>query len=154
MWFWCEWTPPGDRRPSRWAAPPLFRIAAMKAAKRSFLANEPSAIAWSMRGSSCITTRPAPRFMCPTSELPICPLGRPTNSSLASSSAWGLERMNRSQFGVAAMRMALSGASLRWPQPSRMHSTTGRGTRPDGAAGDDEERVIGNDFTGMGVEKE
>jgi hypothetical protein len=31
----------------------------------------PSAMAWLMRGRSCITTRPAPRLRWPTSELPI-----------------------------------------------------------------------------------
>ena len=57
--------------------------------ERRFAASAPSATAVSMRGRSCITTRPAPRFMWPTSELPICPLGRPTESSLASMCAWG-----------------------------------------------------------------
>ena len=38
----------------------------------------PSAIAWSIRGKSCMTTRPAPRLVWPTSELPICPSGSPT----------------------------------------------------------------------------
>ena len=38
----------------------------------------------SMRGRSCMTTRPAPMFMWPTSELPIWPAGSPTFSSEAS----------------------------------------------------------------------
>ena len=39
----------------------------------------PLAIAALMRGRSCITRRPAPMLRCPTSELPICPGGRPTS---------------------------------------------------------------------------
>ena len=35
-------------------------------------------IARSMRSKSCMTTRPAPRLVCPTSELPIWPSGSPT----------------------------------------------------------------------------
>ena len=38
------------------------------------------AMAWSMRVRSWNTIRPAPRFMCPTSELPIWPGGSPTAS--------------------------------------------------------------------------
>ena len=49
-------------------------------------ARRPS-MAASMRGRSCMTTRPAPMFIWPTSELPIWPAGSPTCSSEASISA-------------------------------------------------------------------
>ena len=45
------------------------------------VANDPSAIAASIRGRSWRTGRPAPRLRCPTSELPIWPAGSPTASS-------------------------------------------------------------------------
>ena len=45
------------------------------------LSISPRAIASSMRGRSCITTRPAPMLRWPTSELPICPGGRPTSAA-------------------------------------------------------------------------
>ena len=37
----------------------------------------------------CGTTAPAPSVRWPTSELPICPSGKPTLAPLALSSAWG-----------------------------------------------------------------
>ncbi|MCY1516237.1 hypothetical protein D9M68_508580 [compost metagenome] len=42
----------------------------------------PSRIALVTRVKSWYTTRPAPRFMWPTSELPIWPSGRPTSMPL------------------------------------------------------------------------
>ena len=79
-----------------------------------------------MRGSSCITTRPAPMLRCPTSELPICPCGRPTSLPEVCSSACGHVAQRRSKVGVLACRTALSARSSRQPQPSRMTSMTGR----------------------------
>ena len=52
---------------------------AMVLSRVGLRAKDPSAMAVSMRGSSCITTRPAPRLRWPTSELPICPSGSPTS---------------------------------------------------------------------------
>src|SRR5262245_5871156 len=124
---WCECTPPGDSRPIRWQVPPLRFSLPMKSCSSGLRASSPSATAWSMRGRSCITTRPAPRFIWPTSELPICPSGRPTCSSDASISACGQSRIMACQFGMVACSIALSSSCGRWPQPSRMQSTTGLG---------------------------
>ena len=57
---------------------------------------------------SCITRRPAPILVWPTSELPIWPSGRPTARPEVASSACGHSRIMRSKFGVLAARMALS----------------------------------------------
>ncbi len=62
----------------------------------------------------------------PTSELPICPCGRPTASSDASIDVCGHDAINRSQFGLTACAIALSGVGSRQPKPSRMTRTTGR----------------------------
>ena len=51
----------------------------------AFSRKVPRRMAASMRVSSCQTTRPAPRFMWPTSELPNWPSGSPTASPLVSS---------------------------------------------------------------------
>ena len=68
-----EWTPPSDTSPSR-----CSRSVRHAARSASFSWNDPSAIASSIRSRSCFTTAPAPRFRCPTSELPIWPSGSPT----------------------------------------------------------------------------
>ena len=72
-WRSLACTPPGPIRlmgggpcASAWRA----RAAARNAGRST---NEPSAIAASIRGRSCSTGRPAPRFRWPTSELPIWP---------------------------------------------------------------------------------
>src|SRR3989475_576668 len=80
---------------------------------------------WEMRTMSCGTTRPAPRFRCPTSLLPICPSGRPTASPDASSSVRGARSQRRCQTGVAPSSMALPSRPGRNPQPSRTIRTTG-----------------------------
>src|SRR2546427_181456 len=78
-----------------------------------------------MRTMSCGTTRPAPRFRCPTSLLPICPAGSPTASPDASSSVRGARSHRRCQTGVAPSSMALPSRPGRNPQPSRTIRTTG-----------------------------
>src|SRR5436190_8490613 len=65
---------------------------------------------------------------CPTSELPIWPAGKPTSSSDASIDVCGHVARSRSQFGIRALVIALSGASARQPKPSRISRTTGRAT--------------------------
>ena len=47
--------------------------------RAALVKNEPSSIALSSRVIHWSTTNPAPRLRCPTSELPICPVGRPTS---------------------------------------------------------------------------
>ena len=79
-----------------------------------------------IRGRSCITTRPAPMLRWPTSELPICPGGRPTSRPEVRRNACGPVAHSRSNVGVLACRTALSAASSRQPQPSSTTSITGR----------------------------
>ena len=57
--------------------------------RTSFLKKLPSSIAWLICIRGWSTTLPAPIFKWPTSLFPICPLGRPTASPLASNVVWG-----------------------------------------------------------------
>ena len=84
-------------------------------------------MAASIRGRSCITTRPAPILRCPTSEFPIWPSGKPTSSPEVFRKACGQDAQSASKLGVLAWRTALSAMSSRQPQPSRITSITGRG---------------------------
>src|SRR2546430_1808024 len=68
--------------------------------------------------------RPAPMLVCPTSELPICPSGRPTASPEVCSSVKGYPSDSLSSPGVPARRMALASISFRIPQPTRTTSKT------------------------------
>src|SRR2546425_7625467 len=78
-----------------------------------------------MRTMSCGTTRPAPRFRCPTSLLPICPSGRPTASADALSNVRGTFAQRRCQIGVRPSSTALRSRPGRKPQPSGTIRTTG-----------------------------
>src|SRR6266704_1065065 len=79
---------------------------------------------------SCDTTRPAPRFRCPTSLLPICPSGSPTASPDALRSVRGALAQRRCQPGVSPSSTALPSRPGRKPQPSSTIRTTGvRGPR-------------------------
>ena len=98
----------------------------MKAASAGLVAIDPSWIAWPMRGSSCITTRPAPMLRCPTSELPICPGGSPTSRPEVRRNACG-PSISASNTGVSASCTALPAVSSRQPQPSKITSMTGLG---------------------------
>ncbi len=126
IWRWWAWTPPGEARPARCAVPPLSFRAAMNSASAGLAAKLPSAMALSMRGRSIQTMRPAPMLVWPTSELPIWPSGRPTSWPCAASWACGQVVQMRSKLGVAACATALPSREGLRPQPSRMHSTTGR----------------------------
>ena len=84
------------------AVPPLARNAATKAASAGLAAKLPSAMALSILGRSIHTMRPAPMFMWPTSEFPICPSGSPTSGPCAASCACGQLAQIRSKFGVCA----------------------------------------------------
>src|SRR5690606_16099254 len=74
----------------------------------------------------CLTTRPAPMFMWPTSLLPICPSGRPTASPEALRLVWGALAQTSSNTGVLANSTALPGPAGASPQPARMTTATGR----------------------------
>src|SRR5689334_22225085 len=80
---------------------------------------------WEIRTMSCGTTRPAPRFKCPTSLLPICPSGSPTACPDALSSVRGAFAQRRCQMGVAPSSTALPSRPGRKPQPSSTIKTTG-----------------------------
>src|SRR5690606_11166275 len=126
---WRSWlcTPPGDSRPMMCRTRSLA-IASSQAATSSGLSKKlPLSIAASMRVSSWYTTRPAPMFMWPTSELPICPSGRPTYPPSVWIRVVGRDSHSRRQLGTLAWAMALSRGSSRWPQPSRISRTTGLG---------------------------
>ena len=90
------------------------------------LARLPSAMASPMRTSSWCTTRPAPMFMWPTSELPICPSGKPTSRPEVCRKACGQDCHSLVKVGVLARRTALSSVASRQPKPSRITSITGR----------------------------
>ena len=112
----CRWwlcTPPVETRPIRWQVPPLFFRASITRPTAGCVARLPSSIAALIRGRSCSTTRPAPRFMWPTSELPICPSGRPTNAPDAFISPPGQRAARASTFGVFARATALFSRSVR-----------------------------------------
>src|SRR5690606_7064771 len=79
--------------------------------------------------------RPAPRFMWPTSELPICPSGKPTWRPSVWISVCGEPIYRRFQSGGGACASAWSAGSSRWPQPSRISRTTGFRRAARGASG-------------------
>ena len=79
-WSSCECTPPGRNQAERdGTCRRSVSASVIRARSASVDLMLPDAIASLIRGRSCITTRPAPMLKCPTSELPICPSGRPTS---------------------------------------------------------------------------
>src|SRR5438309_5064182 len=87
-------------------------------------------MACEIRTISCGTTRPAPRFKCPTSLLPIWPSGSPTASPDALRSVRGAWFQRRCHIGVSPSSTALPSRPGRKPQPSSTIRTTGvRGPR-------------------------
>src|SRR2546423_1002541 len=90
----------------------------------------PDVMACEIRTMSCGTTRPAPRFKCPTSLLPIWPSGSPTASPDALRSVRGARLQRRCHTGVSPSSTALPSRPGRKPQPSSTIRTTGvRGPR-------------------------
>jgi hypothetical protein len=120
-----ECTPPGETKPSKCSVPPVRFTCVKHCCSAGFCAKTPRLIASSMRVTVCSTTRPAPRFKCPTSLLPCCPFGNPTLSSAARISVYGLLRARSCQCGMSAAAIALPRVSFEQPNPSRMQSTTG-----------------------------
>ena len=125
MWLRCPCTPPSETKPMTCAVPLLRFIAAMKSCNGGFAPNSPFSIARSIWPRSIATTRPAPILVCPTSELPICPRGRPTSGPWVVSVACGHVAMILSKVGVSASAGALPVVSSRAPHPSRIQRTTG-----------------------------
>src|SRR5213596_1381425 len=118
-------TPPVPIRLIRCSVPFLRRISSHNFTNGSSRKNSPDSMLCEMRTMSCGTTRPAPRFRCPTSLLPICPSGSPTARPDASSNVRGARSHRRCQTGVAPSSMALPSRPGRNPQPSRTIRTTG-----------------------------
>ena len=116
--------PAWGQRPIRWMRPvPAFaRCTVLKTR-----ADPPVyLVPLSMRGRVCSTTRPAPMFRCPTSELPICPSGRPTSAPLAASSARAVWPKGDQKQGYGPGQGHCVPPLSRWPQPSRMMRAVGR----------------------------
>src|SRR5438094_900790 len=112
-------------RPSRWSVPPRRFPRVHSSTMGGNRKNSPDSMACEMRTMSCGTTRPAPRFRCPTSLLPICPSGRPTASPDALSNVRGAFDQRRCQVGVRPSSTALPSRPGRKPQPSSTIRTTG-----------------------------
>src|SRR5256885_1141754 len=112
-------------RPSRCSFPPRRRTRVHSSTSGGNRKNSPDSMAWEIRTMSCGTTRPAPRFKCPTSLLPICPSGRPTASPDALSNVRGACAQRRCQVGVRPSSTALPSRPGRKPQPSSTIRTTG-----------------------------
>src|SRR5471032_1523978 len=92
-----------------------------------FSKNSPSRIDLVTRVKSWYTTRPAPRFMWPTSELPIWPSGRPTSIPEPEINQLGTVAVRRSSTGFLAEYTALSWWLSLCPKPSRIIRTKGLG---------------------------
>src|SRR6058998_13121 len=119
------WTPPLPSSPGRWSVPPRCFTARHSATSDGSRKKSPESIACEMRTMSCGTTRPAPRFRCPTSLLPICPSGSPTERPDAFSSVRGAFAQRRCQVGVRPSSIAFPIWPGRKPQPSSTIRTTG-----------------------------
>src|SRR3989454_10233100 len=112
-------------RPSRCSFPPRRRTRVHSSTSGGNRKNSPDSMAWEIRTMSCGTTRPAPRFKCPTSLLPICPSGRPTARPEASSSVRDARSHSLCQTGVLPSSIALPSRPGRKPHPSSTMRTTG-----------------------------
>src|SRR3989442_1624119 len=124
-WWSSACTPPLPIRPSRWRVCPVRRSSPHSSTSAGMWKKAPESIACEMRTMSCGTTRPAPRFRCPTSLLPICPSGSPTASPDALSSVRGAFAHSRCHGGARATSIALPTWPGRKPQPSSTIRTTG-----------------------------
>ncbi len=91
----------------------------------SFWRKVPFLMAASMRVSSCQTTRPAPRFMWPTSEFPNWPSGSPTASPPAMSWVPAYRRRRVLKAGMPATKVASKALRGPSPKPSRMRRAMG-----------------------------
>src|SRR2546425_367112 len=112
-------------RPRRCSVPPRRFTRVHSSTSGGDRKNSPDSMACEIRTMSCGTTRPAPRFRCPTSLLPICPSGRPTASPDAASNVRGAFAQRRCQVGVRPSSTALPSRPGRKPQPSSTIRTTG-----------------------------
>src|SRR2546426_5835381 len=124
-WWSSACTPPLPIRPSRWRVCPVRRSSPHSSTSAGMWKKAPESIACEMRTMSCGTTRPAPRFRCPTSLLPIWLSGSPTARPDALSSVRGAFAQRRCQVGVRPSSIAFPVWPGRKPQPSSTIRTTG-----------------------------
>ena len=82
------------------------------------LKKSPSSIDFVILVNSWYTILPAPMFVCPTSEFPICPSGRPTFNPLVYMSVVGHSFIILSMFGVLANLTAFPFSFVFSPNPS------------------------------------
>src|SRR2546426_6452800 len=118
-------TPPVPISPMTWSVASWRRVSSTSCTRAGIRKNSPRSIDCEMRTMSCGTTRPAPRFKCPTSLLPICPSGRPTARPEASSSVRDARSHSLCQTGVLPSSIALPSRPGRKPHPSSTMRTTG-----------------------------
>src|SRR5262245_7328044 len=123
----CEWTPPSEKRPIRWTAPPAAIAARIAPTSAGFFSNVPETISRLMRSRSVRTMRPAPRHRWPTSELPIWPGGRPTAGPDVSISVFGKREARASRFSGWQPRTAFHREGGASPHPSITISPRGSG---------------------------
>src|SRR2546430_6078380 len=124
-WWSSACTPPLPIRPSRWRVCPVRRSSPHSSTSAGRWKKAPESIACEMRTMSCGTTRPAPRFRCPTSLLPIWLSGSPTARPDALSSVRGAVAQRRCHVGVRPSSIAFPVWPGRKPQPSSTIRTTG-----------------------------
>src|SRR3989440_56047 len=124
-WWSSACTPPLPIRPNRWRVCPVRRSSPYSSTSAGMWKKAPESIACEMRTMSCGTTRPAPRFRCPTSLLPIWLSGSPTARPDALSSVRGAFAQRRCHVGVRPSSIAFPVWPGRKPQPSSTIRTTG-----------------------------
>src|SRR5207245_1605594 len=124
-WWSSACTPPLPIRPNRWRVCPVRRSSPHSSTSAGMWKKAPESIACEMRTMSCGTTRPAPRFRCPTSLLPIWLSGSPTARPDALSSVRGAFAQRRCHVGVRPSSIAFPVWPGRKPQPSSTIRTTG-----------------------------
>src|SRR5256885_135848 len=124
-WWSSACTPPLPTRPSRWSVCPVRRSSPHSSTSAGRWKKAPESIACEMRTMACGTTRPAPRFRCPTSLLPIWLSGSPTARPDALSSVRGAFAQRRCHVGVRPSSIAFPVWPGRKPQPSSTIRTTG-----------------------------
>src|SRR3989441_9505400 len=118
-------TPPVPMSPMTCSVALWRRVSSTSCTRAGIRKNSPRSIDCDIRTMSCGTTRPAPRFRCPTSLFPICPSGNPTARPEASSSVRAGRCHSLCHTGVVPSSIAFPSRPGRKPQPSSTMSTTG-----------------------------
>src|SRR2546425_104846 len=118
-------TPPVPINPITCNVPSRRRVSSTSCTRAGIRKNSPRSIDCDIRTMSCGTTRPAPRFRCPTSLFPICPSGSPTARPDASSRVRAGRCHSLCHTGVLPSSIALPSRPGRKPQPSSTMRMTG-----------------------------